>query len=446
MSVHYVISDLHLGMGRGGNGQWHPLEDFKSDASFKKFLDHMENANVDELIINGDWIDFTQLEPMAYHPKLFSADGHNLGWTEDESLEKLKNCVSAHKGFFDDLRSFLRNGKKLTVIMGNHDPDLFWPKVKAEMRDILRPSNEEQLNMTMTYVRRGTAHIEHGNQHCSPENKFFNPTNVFHEGPDGKQRIELVWGSIFVMEFFNLIESELPYADNIKTQSRAIWLGIKNGWVSGRMAAKFVKFLWGAGIPWTSITANVLSDERRPNDLIRDLTDREIAQELMERYTEDNVFRADFNEEIAQTTGEEWKAINSIDEQGNHYQQPVTAAELTPATELEEETATLGIFRDDPDIRGAESLMSIDVKSVVFGHTHMEINGSHPDARLKNYFNTGSWVNSMDLSLRENRARLKNISRDDLKNDELFELRLRTAAIEVGQNRRTVVSLREIEV
>jgi hypothetical protein len=247
------------------------------------------------------------------------------------------------------------------------------------------------------------------------------------------------------MEFFNLIESELPYADNIKTQSRAIWLGIKNGWVSGRMAAKFVKFLWGTGVPWSSITANVLSDERPPDDLIRDLTDREIAQELMERYTEDNVFRADFNEEIAQTTGEEWKAINAIDEQGNHYQQPVTAAELTPPTGLEEETATLGIFRDDPEIRGAESLMSIDVKYVVFGHTHTEINGSHPDARLKNYFNTGSWVNSMDLSLRENRARLKNISRDDLKDDELFELRLRTAAIEVGQNRRTTISLREVE-
>jgi UDP-2,3-diacylglucosamine pyrophosphatase LpxH len=445
MTLHYVISDLHLGMGRVADQGWHPLEDFKSDASFKKFLDRLEDDGVDELIINGDWIDFTQLEPLAYRPGILSADGHNLGWTEDESLEKLKACISAHKGFFDDLRSFLRDGKKLTIIMGNHDPDLFWPKVSAEVRSLLRPPHAEQLEMVRTYVRRGTAHIEHGNQHCSPENKFFNPNNVFHDDTEGEQRIELVWGSIFVMEFFNPIEYELPYADNIKTQSRAIWLGIKNGWVNGRMAAKFVKFLWGAGIPWGSITANVLSVKRRPTDLIRDLTDREIAQDLMGRYVEDDRFREDFNKEIAQTSAEEWRAINAINEKGEHRQQLVTSDELTPATEREE-TATLGAFRDNPEIRGAESLMSIDVKYIIFGHTHTEIDGAHSDARLKNYFNTGSWVNSMDLSLRENRARLKNISKDDLKDDELFELRLRAAAIEVGDNRRTHVSLREVEI
>ncbi|HVS81403.1 MAG TPA: metallophosphoesterase [Pyrinomonadaceae bacterium] len=443
MSRHFVISDLHLGMGRRPDGEWHPLEDFKSDASFKKFLDSIE-AEADELIINGDWIDFTQLEPFAYHPGLFSAEGHRLGWTQEESLAKLESCKRAHEPFFQNLKGFLHTGKKVTIIMGNHDPDLFWPDVQKEIRRLLQPSREEQLEMTMTYVRRGSAHIEHGNQYCSPENKFYNPHNVFHDCTrDGQRRLELVWGSVFVMEFLNPMEEKHPYADNIKTTARAIWLGIKNGWVGGREAAKFVKFLWGAGIPWDSLASNILSEEKSPDLMIRDLRDRDIAQGLMHLYERDVEFRKSFDEEIARTSREEWMAINSIDRNGSDHQQPLSIEELTPSTETEE-AATLGVFRENPEVRGAESLFSDEVKQVIFGHTHTEIDGAAQDARVENYFNTGTWVNSMDLSKRANRLRLENISEADLKNDALFDLRLRTAVIEIGSDNSTRVSLRAI--
>lgn len=443
MSRHFVISDLHLGMGRLTDGTWHPLEDFKSDASFKKFLASIE-ADADELIINGDWIDFTQLEPLAYTPGLFSAEGHRLGWTQKDSLKKLESCACAHKGFFDDLKAFLNTGKKVTIIMGNHDPDLFWPDVQKEIHRLLQPAREEQLEMTMTHVRRGSAHIEHGNQHCSPENKFYNPQNVFHEcTADGQQRLELVWGSVFVMEFLNPIETKCPYADNIKTTARAIWLGIKNRWIGGGTAAKFVKFLWGAGIPWSSLASNILSEEKPPDRMIRDLRDPEIAQVLMDLYKDDEQFKESFDEEIAQTSPEEWMAINSIDQNGQDHQQPLSIEELTPSTETEE-AATLGVFRENPEVRGAESLFSDEVKQVIFGHTHTEIDGADPNAKVKKYFNTGTWVNSMDLSKRANRLRLENISEVDLKNDALFDLRLRTAVIEIGSDNSTNVSLRAI--
>jgi UDP-2,3-diacylglucosamine pyrophosphatase LpxH len=443
MSRHFVISDLHLGMGRGANGEWHTLEDFKSDASFKKFLDSIEDQ-ADELIINGDWIDFTQLEPMAYSPGLFSADGHRLGWTEKDSLAKLDSCKCAHPGFFDDLKAFLNTGKKVTITMGNHDPDLFWTEVQKEIRCLLRPPAQEQLQMTMIPVRLGSAHIEHGNQQCSPENKFYNPQNVFHEcTADGKQRLELVWGSVFVMEFLNPLESEHPYADNIKTQSRAIWLGIRNGWVGGGEAAKFVKFLWGAGIPWDSLASNLLSEEKPPDRMIRDLRDQAIAQVLMDLYKSNDEFRKSFDEEIARTAPEEWMAINSIDANGTDHQQPLTIKELTPAIESGE-SGTLGAFRDNPEIRGAESLMSGDVKQVIFGHTHAEIDGAAPNAKVPNYFNTGTWVNSMDLSLKKNRILLDRIKKEDLNDDSLFDLRLRTAVIEIRSDNLTHVSLREI--
>lgn len=436
MTRHYVISDMHLGMGRRADGEWHPLEDFKSDDAFKEFLDLAEDGGADELIINGDWIDFTQLEPLAYRMDLFSEEGLRLGWTEEESVSKLESCLAGHRGLFDDLRHFMASGKRVTILQGNHDPELFWAGVQEKLRGVLSPPRHEHLQFVATSVRRGGAHIEHGHQHCSPENKFIDPENVFHHCTlDNRMRVELPWGSVFVMEFFNPLEEGLPFADNIKPTSRAIWLGIRNGWVGGRTAAKFMKFLLGVGLPWGALAANVLKARRPPEDLIQTINDETIRQELGEVYDRDRVFRREFDEEVLGSTDEEWRGINSSP------QQPVTIEDLVPP--VNPASRTLGVFRDgDPELRGAKKLLRQEgVRQVIFGHTHTEIDGALPDVRVRNYFNTGSWVNSMDMKDPRKRARLQNITPADLRDDELFDVRLTAALVEVGEGDRTEVTL-----
>jgi UDP-2,3-diacylglucosamine pyrophosphatase LpxH len=456
MTRHYVISDLHLGMGRTDEGKWHPLEDFKSDELLRHFLGEIVDHNGDELIINGDWIDFLQLEPYAYdkdHSR-YSEDGHILGWCEQDSLDKFDNCYKerAHKSFFDDLGHYLRSaGKTLTVIMGNHDPDLFWPRVQNHLRALLNPKEDAQLRFVQTFTRRGTAHIEHGNQHCSPENKFANPSNVFHPCTDDQlMRLEMVWGTVFVMEFFNDLEREHPYADNIKTQSRALWLGIKNGWVDGATAAKFVKFMWAAGIPWGSLTANVLGGKsRQPHQLMQEIPDPAIGAELLRLYASNAEFRRSFDNEIKETSERDWRAL---EKQAHLYESAagdggnrISIDQLTP--NIDDPSPTMGLFREEPEFRGARKLLTLNgVKQVIFGHTHAELDGSesNANAKVKNYFNTGTWVNSMDLSLKKNRERLQHLKKEDLNDDNLFELRLRTAVIEVEKDGSTQVSLREV--
>jgi UDP-2,3-diacylglucosamine pyrophosphatase LpxH len=443
MTRHFVISDLHLGMGRLENGDWHPLEDFKSDAAFGKFLGFVEQEQADELIINGDWIDFLQLEPFAYSKGLFAENGQRLGWTEEESLQKLESCraAHAHKEFFDYLRDFLKAGRKVTVIMGNHDPDIFWPRVQVELRNLLRPPKPGRLEFIRTFVRRGTAHIEHGNQHCSPENKFQDPKKIFHPSKgDGEERLEMIWGSIFVMEFFNSLERTHPYADKIKPTESALWLGIKNRWVNGEIVALFVKFLRGAGIPFGTIT-NLLSEQRKqPIELIKGIKDKRIARELLEIYGESPEFKKSFDEEIGLTAQEEWKSINAPSNDP-----PVSLDELTPT--VAEESRTLGLFREGAEFRGARKLLKQDsVSQVIFGHTHMEIDGADPKAKVKNYFNTGTWIKNLDLKKGENRESLENITMDDLKKDELFELRLMTAVIDVNKDSHANVSLQRINI
>lgn len=440
MSLHYVISDLHLGMGK-----WHPLEDFTSDDAFRALLDQITAEGGEELIINGDWIDFPQLEPLDCYPgdKLFSVDGHRLGWTQDDSLRKLENCKAerGHKGFFDDLRAFLKSGKKLTVLMGNHDPDLFWEKVKDELYSLLNPPNHKQLQLVQTFTRRGTVHIEHGNQRATPENKFVNPNNVFHVcAQDGQTRLEMVWGTIFMMEFFNELERNYPFADNVKTHLRAVFLGVRNRWLGGRALGKAIKLLWSAGIPWDVIPELLREERVSPDALIQNLDDQDLATELLHRYDSDAEFRQEFDDEILNHTArEEWRSMLSATPQ-----QKVTLEELTP--QVEERSPTLGIFRDDPEVRAARELIetSNGVKHVIFGHTHTEIDGASDVASVGNYFNTGSWVRSMDLRDVEKRRRLNDISLDDLRDDNLFELRLLYAQIEVAADGETSVHLREL--
>lgn len=436
MTRHYVISDLHLGMG-----SWHRLEDFNSDARFREFLDQIEDEGGDELIINGDWIDFPQIEPFDSYParKLFSAEGHRLGWTEEDSLKKLENCRAerAHKGFFDDLAAFLRSGKRVTILMGNHDPDLFWRKVSEEMRRLLNPPTPEQLRFEQTFIRRGTAHIEHGNQYATPENKFANPANIFHPcAEDNQVRLEMVWGTIFMMEFFNDMEEKYPFVDNVKTQLRALFLGIRNRWLNGRALGKAIKMLWSAGIPWSTLP-ELLKPQPQPDALIQNLSDQDLARELLNIYDSDPVFRSEFNDEIINNTSpEEWQAMLS-----SSNSQDVTLEELTP--QVEEKAPTMGLFRDDPEVRAAQNIIEqyAGVKQVIFGHTHTSIDGADKESIVPGYFNSGCWVSSLDLKDKEKRKRLNNIKLEDLRDETLFELQLQYVLVEVGADNATDIQL-----
>src|SRR5262245_25159176 len=122
---HYVISDLHLGMGKK-NGDLHPLEDFDSDAAFAKFLEIVSENN-GQLIINGDWIDFLQLEPLPSVGSRKTVEGIPLGWSAQEALVRLETCLTTHCEHFKQVEDYLKRGGSLIVMQGNHDADWFFP-------------------------------------------------------------------------------------------------------------------------------------------------------------------------------------------------------------------------------------------------------------------------------------------------------------------------------
>src|SRR4051812_13454461 len=83
------ISDLHLGIGRGSDGSWHPTEDFRWPSALQGFLNEIARRGdgKTDLVIVGDFLEMWQ------PPKHIRCAGvsANLGCTlaEMETLAEL---------------------------------------------------------------------------------------------------------------------------------------------------------------------------------------------------------------------------------------------------------------------------------------------------------------------------------------------------------------------
>jgi UDP-2,3-diacylglucosamine pyrophosphatase LpxH len=441
---YFIVSDLHLSMGRDVNGLLHPLEDFDSDQRFEELLALALRQGA-ELIINGDWLDFLQLEPLSPLGDYRSAEGIPLGWTALESQKKLETCFARHALHFSQLAEFLRAKGHVTVLQGNHDADLFFPAdlssdeppLQHMVRQKLRNPDQEALRFVATSVRLGSAHVEHGHQRCEPMNAFQNHPSIFH--PDrssallGRLRLELLWGSRFVLEFFNKLEEHYPFADNLKTTTRALILGIKSGWVKSQTAVDFLRFFCGAGVPWKDVP-EVLEPPAGPLGLIQGLKDEELMSVFLQRMASDDLFRRELTQLLEASSKPETGGLRV------HERSEMGSEEWLGRDD------TLGVIRKPRELREAQRVLKQGgTTAVIFGHTHQEIDGADRDAPVKNYFNTGTWTPRFDLRTAANRKLLREarFPIEVLSDPKKFELRLMYADVSV-EDGTTQVALKEL--
>lgn len=238
-----VISDLHVGAG--------PLDDCDDEleSNLVSFLDHLcTKDGAVELVINGDFMDFAQAEPWE-GPELESesSSGIPLCFTEDQSIAKLEAIAQEHEPIFRALSDFLSSDpdNRLVILPGNHDVDLFWPRVQAVFRNKVRGTNctvgsqlyfhLEQVYFPPSYP---TVWIEHGNQY-DPINSFYiNEHNSVTGAATGQRlywsrtdppifkdhqgclRLYECAGTRFMIRFLNRLDADYPFVDNVKPFSK----------------------------------------------------------------------------------------------------------------------------------------------------------------------------------------------------------------------------------
>jgi UDP-2,3-diacylglucosamine pyrophosphatase LpxH len=162
----FVISDLHIG-GRYGTP---PDRGFRINshvpllAAFVRRLVARRKASAAtlELVINGDFIDFLAEEgPEAEPWRAFIDDA-------DAALDTYRRIRERDSDFFLALRELLAGGSDITLLLGNHDIELGFPALRAQLQEDLGVSVSSG-RLKFIYdgeaCVRGDVLIEHGNRY-----------------------------------------------------------------------------------------------------------------------------------------------------------------------------------------------------------------------------------------------------------------------------------------
>jgi len=365
----YVIGDLHLGAGRGD-----PLEDFDQDDALAAFVDSIAGEGR-LLVVNGDLIDFVQIAPFEV-----PAAAHLL-WNEEASVQKLEVAVKAHRAVFNAFGRFVEAGGRLAIVIGNHDLDFWWGEVQRHTREAISRAHGERVEFHNGSLDYHGVVIEHGHR-FTPENCPRDFLRFVHiEGEVAY--LERVWGTDFMLQFYNDLERRYPFADNVKPMLRVVWHGLRKGWIGGREIVRLLLFLKKRGVPWAGLSSSLLDGPPvDPGVVMGAFADPEWQRLLCERAS-DLRFQRELREALAALPAREQQVVG-------------TAEQVTLGFVGEQKTeATLGLVRDDRELRAArEVLKRAGVSHAVFGHTHEVIDGKL-DGCL---FNPGTWLPCLDLA------------------------------------------------
>ncbi len=219
-----VVSDLHIGLGKNPDtGRYFELEAFFYDDDFRSFCVHLcERAQADEqpfrLILNGDTFDLLRIDKVpgagatTMRERRFGPQ-----MTPEIATAMMIQIVAGHPVFLDALAHVLACGYDVIFLPGNHDLEIQWPSVEAEIRNAIlqritlqhgeevRDRVAPQLQfLPWFYHEPGRVWIEHGCQY-DPENAFryLLRTNIESEQELAGTEVDLPLGNFFQRYLYN---------------------------------------------------------------------------------------------------------------------------------------------------------------------------------------------------------------------------------------------------
>jgi UDP-2,3-diacylglucosamine pyrophosphatase LpxH len=400
MRTVYVISDLHLG------GRW---PEAASDRGFRMMTEPAalaafirriasETGEV-ELVINGDFIDFLAEE---HTPK---EDPWRAFVEDPAQAEAIFRRVAddRDKDVFDALAELLAvEGKRLTVLLGNHDLELSLPRVRAALfRRLGAPRGGLQFIYDGEAYVIGDVLIEHGNRY-DPYNEVDHDAlrrlrSLQTHGQDGRRaKFEPPVGSRVVAEFLNPIKGTFGFIDLLKPEGAALIALLLAIDPSQRVLGSLLKAGWGR-----------LGHGPLAKDPAMPRRDGVISSSSREPTTPRAILVAEgvFSEELAAAAwlpvgGEiSWKGerhVVRLAAYGSWLSEPKRLRHVQAALSVWPDPALpfhLRVETGDGYAEAAQRLTENGFHTVIFGHTHHAKDITFPSGRR--YLNTGTWANLM---------------------------------------------------
>lgn len=149
-----ILGDIELGAGN-------ITDDFISDKTLSQLILKLsKKSHPIDLILNGDTLDFIKT-PVMFEGKMRDRFPRHI--TQESSLQKLKNIYYAHQRVFQAWKEFARKKENnIYFIIGNHDYDLLFKGIRAEIKRLLEA--HKNIHFEMHYKQHGV-YAQHGQQY-----------------------------------------------------------------------------------------------------------------------------------------------------------------------------------------------------------------------------------------------------------------------------------------
>ena len=174
-----LLSDVHLSeLAQEATKDWwsYKRPDASQDRQLVEFMEHLEAQRPAAyqgtvLIFNGDTFDF---DSVFTHPHKEGTQPIGLPPTEAWSVFKMRRLLADHAYFVAGLARFLGAGNQVVFVMGNHDRELAFESVQAELvAQVVRASppgfggrNAEAIHFEPWFVLvPNVLYAEHGQQY-----------------------------------------------------------------------------------------------------------------------------------------------------------------------------------------------------------------------------------------------------------------------------------------
>jgi UDP-2,3-diacylglucosamine pyrophosphatase LpxH len=377
-----VVSDFHLGAGPSDISQ-NPLEDFIADEAFVRFLEalRVESDQEDrevELIINGDFFEFLQVPAVdAFDPSLVYPPYAYSDSSQPSSVKRLDLITAGHPTVFDALADFIQvetPRRRMTLIKGNHDVNLYWPRVKQRLREVLGATGRRasMLLFAERYVSREGIYVEHGHQYA----EFLSRWDNFDDPRDRDNPDQLFYplGSRLMLDLFNSVERDWAWADSLKPLTALVWYSLERDFpFAARILLALAEHAPDIGADARGKAAASLKA------LYQQLSDAAASREMAERYRDSLDFRRDLHMRVGQLL------VPAASPPG------MFVWPIPPADESAVEIARTEIEEIDNSMRrvAARAADRQGARVIVFGHTHRPYLETLKDSAT--LVNSGSW-------------------------------------------------------
>ncbi|MDP2315754.1 MAG: metallophosphoesterase [Pseudomonadota bacterium] len=296
-----VISDLHISDIEPPDPKrpaWRRYKhaDVVDDGPLIRLLAHLRELSSGqpvELVLAGDIFDFDTViaapSPAAF-PISWLERCRGMVPEEARSAWKMQRILSHHPALVAELSRFMADGNLLVFIIGNHDLELHWPAVQAELRQALAPPRPDALTVCEFFrVCGGDTLVMHGNQldaYCV----CHDPLHPFIE-VKGRLRVRMPFGNIAGKLMLNGMGLFNPHVESSFIRPFPEYVRFFWRYVARQQPLLAWTWFWTAVFTlWVSVDEGLrpaLRDPARLEQLVRDAARRARATPAMVRALRD---------------------------------------------------------------------------------------------------------------------------------------------------------------